>query len=285
MRGKNAFLSVLLLLGAVIFFSCAARGDDEPAAENPARPECEPAAALAQMQQDPDLAKQMMVRTVEGIIGRLRCNVDAKIMGQIRDDPTMAEELLKSNSPECYDKLKDLYTSKTDEDKSELEDVVGDAIEYRLKDMGCPGERDKIDELIAREYRNRRLSANYIGCVMALHQVLSAENEYKNRKGNYTTDIGELSAYISTTMDHTAADAEAGVSASCCSVPRCEPAKPGEAWTAAFGLELSEKHGVAVYGYPIGGPDCLLMITPEFDDPKDYQGCYDESEEDAKKNN
>lgn len=271
-----AALAVFAL--AVSFNAFAAEGDGD-------NPDCEPGAVLARTQEDPEMADKLMSRTVEGILRRLKCDLPGQIMDDIKKDPVSAEVILREKSPVCYDKLTRETKVKSGDELNIVESAVADALELQMAEMDCPGGRGKIEALIKREYRVKQWSANYMTCVQALHQVRAAEERYKIDKGVYAPDIGEIASFLVPGGESVSAEAaEAAVAKSCCSVPSCDVEdNPGDAWNGDFGIDLSEEDGLLIYGYPIGGPDCLIMVSPTKDDPDNFVDCYEESENSAKK--
>lgn len=271
-----AVFAVIIMSQPLNALAAGGDGDD---------PDCEPQAVLAKAQEDQDMADKLMSRTVEGILRRLKCDLPRSVMDDIKNDPVSAEVILREKNPACYDKFMRESTVKAGDDLNIVESAVADALELQMSELGCQGGRDKIEALIKREYRVKLWSANYMNCVQALHQVRAAEESYKIDKGEYTADIGEIASFLVPGGESVSAEAaEAAVAKSCCSVPSCDVENnPGDAWNGDFGIDLSDDDGLLIYGYPIGGPDCLIMVSPVKDDPDNFVDCYEESENSAKK--
>jgi hypothetical protein len=261
-------LSLLLLLPRAAF-----------AADDALRPECDPAAALNNMNGDAEKATQIMLRTDEAMLQRLGCNINEDVMKEIRKTPEAFEIILTEKDPACHDKMFDLYHLDTKENRETLQQVVADVLDTYLQDLGCPRDREKIESLIALDFRLRDLGKNYTSCLMALQRIASAERMYKSGHSEYTSDFGDLLPLLVTSInpDETKPDPE--IAKYCCGAAGCDPKKNSEAWTPSFGLELSDDGNFEIYGYPIGGPDCLIMVTPAGSDPDTFDACYAESEE------
>ena len=266
------------MLAALLAFASPRAAAEDKSTDNP-RAECAIGAALESMRTDPDTAEKTMLRTVEGLIRRLDCKLSKDVMNDIRKDPAAAETIISEKDAACYMKLQDVYSKDTPGNRDVLRTVVADALEAWLDDIGCPHDREAIMALIDTEYHVRDLQFQYGECLTALHRIGSAERIYYSEHNAYTTDMDALGQQILAGDDRSAAAVEQEISRFCCAAASCDPKQPGEAWSAAFGLEIDDDGNFTIYGYPLGGPDCLILVTPDGDDPPTFKDCFDESNE------
>jgi hypothetical protein len=269
---------VLLMLAALLIFAAPRAAAEDNGTDNP-RAECDIGAALETMRTDPDTAEKTMLRTVEGLIRQLDCNLPKDVMNDIRKDPAAAETIISEKDPACYMKLQNVYSKDTPENREVLRTVVADALEAWLDDIGCPHDRDAILALINNEYHLRELQIQYGNCLMALHGISAAERIFYSENSAYTTDLDALGPHIIADEDRSATAVVREIRRFCCAAASCDPEQPGEAWSATFGLELNDDGNFTIYGYPIGGPDCLILVNPDGDDPPTFKDCFDESNE------
>ena len=273
-RGSALKVSVLFSLVLALFAAWPC-----PAQEDTA--DCDAKEALRRMREDPDMAEETMSLTIRAMIKHLRCNISGDLVDQAAGNPLEAERLIASQAPDCYLKMYALQSGETEDNRAILLQVVADVVETQMADDGCHGVRSDIEELIEFEYQVRDMERNYLRCIGALHRVKSALRFYYNEHGHYTADMEELYSVLAMGLERSAEVAEQEIGESCCAAPGCDPDDPEEAWSAAFGIEIPEEdYDYLIYGYPVGGPDCLIMITPERDDPETFEACYQESEED-----
>jgi len=264
-----------LVMLALIIFCLALTARPAPAADDPAA--CDPKAVMARAEDDPAMADKLMAYTVEALLTRLRCSVPTSVMDKIRKDPADAELLLDEHDPDCYDKMRLAYMSSTREDLETMIQAVTDALERLIMDLGCPRDHDAVAAMVANDYLRRALEMNYMDCVNALRRVASAEKIYYNEHDAYTDDMEDLAPWIAPAEDRTARGAEASIASSCCAASGCRPDDASVSWDAQWGLEL-DGGAFSVYGYPIGRPDCLILITPDSADPATFEQCLEESE-------
>lgn len=270
---RKCVITVVMLIIATAM--CAAAGDDA----------CDPATALRAMREDPALAEQAMSLTVKALVLRLDCKLDAGLLKEVLNDPESAEMLLMEKAPGCADKIQAVHTSNTEKSREILKSVVVDVVGYILTQRGCPEQREAVEALVDRELEMRVLQNNYLNCVVALHRIKTAERMYNSEHNEYTDNIITLAALLAAGETRDAETAEAEIGAACCAAADCDPENESERWNGDFGIDQDENGGFAIFGYPIGGPDCLIEVTLEGDDPATFEDCYAESQNDKREDN
>jgi microcompartment protein CcmL/EutN len=241
---------------------------------------CDPKTALEEIEQNQAEADALMAYTVEALVRRLRCAVSTSVMDSIRKDPGSAEVLLGEKAPECYAKMTAVYDADTADTVQAMIDAVAEAMERVLMDRGCPRMHEEVAALIGEEYRHRVEQIQFMTCVNELRRLASAQSILYSEQNRYTDDIKVLAKWLAPTesVDQSAPEAEARVAQACCGAAGCDPDDESVAWDAQWGMELEDEE-FALYGYPIGGPGCLIMVTPQGVDPTSVDLCIEESDD------
>jgi hypothetical protein len=269
---KRTFPLLTLALAAALLFCCA-----PPAAAQTGS--CDPATAMQEIQENPAEADKLMVYTVDALVRRLRCVLPTSVMDGIRRDPGSAELAISENAPDCYAKMREVYNPETAERVQDMVEAVTEALERMLMDRGCPRMPEETAAFVRGEYAHRILEVQFMMCVNELRRLASAQSIFFGEQNRYTADIRELAKWLvpSANPDQSAAQAEAQVALACCGAAGCAPGDTTLAWDAEWGMELDDGD-FAIYGYPIGGPGCLILVTPDGVDPVSVDQCIEESE-------
>lgn len=241
---------------------------------------CDPKTALDEIQQNQAEADALMAYTVEALVRRLRCVVPTSVMDSIRKDPGSAEILINKNAPDCYAKMSAVYDADTSDTLEAMIEAVAEAMERVLLDRGCPRMHEEVADLVKEEYRHRIEEIHFMACVNELRRLATAQSILYSEKNYYTDDIMVLAKWLAPTetIEKSAREAEERVARACCGAADCQPGDASLAWDAQWGMEL-DNGDFALYGYPIGGPGCLIMVTPQGVDPTSVDLCIEESDD------
>jgi len=281
-QGQNcSYKKGLVLLTIFVFFilpcfSVSKAADDEEY--------CNIYALIAKTREDETLANEMMANAALLFADKMECSLTKKDKEEIKKNPEEAEMIISSRDIECYKKMQEIYAKGDEESNALIDDVTAEAIMVIADEKGCKTSKNEILKVIKREEAIKDKEQNFKKCLFTLHRVLTAEKMQKDKSGEYTTDLNILAPHIVPAGGDAlpiAMFALDEIRQSCCAAPDCDEKKPEERWNVDFGIELSKDYNIIIYGYPIGGPNCLVMVTPEKDDPADFGACYREAEEDA----
>lgn len=241
---------------------------------------CDPETAMKEIEQNEAESDKLLSYTVEALVQRLRCVLPTSVMDGIRKDPGSAELAISKEAPECYARMTEVYNADTADRVQDMVEAVTEALERVLMDRGCPRMREETAAFVNREYELRVLNVRFMMCVNELRRLASAQSILFSEQNRYTADIRELAKWLAPTgeVSASAEQAEASVARACCGAAGCDPGDESVAWDAAWGMELEDGE-FAIYGYPVGGPGCLILVTPHGVDPTSVDLCIEESEE------